>query len=109
MIDEGVPRRVAQMLRDLGSDVSGFPNEWKGLKNGQLLSRIEEAGFTVLLTCDKNLPFQQNIERSKIGLIVLPAQYFDDLVLIASDIVQALDAAKIGSVFILQLAAGRDG
>jgi hypothetical protein len=94
------------MLRNLGCDVSSFPNEWKGLKNGQLLRRMEEAGFTVLLTCDKNLPFQQNIERSKVGLVVLPSQFFGDLVPIASEIAQVLGTAKVGGVSVVRLATG---
>ena len=63
VIDEGVPRRVVGLLRESGCDVSTFPNNWKGLKNGRLLARVEEAGFEILLTCDKNMRFQQDIRK----------------------------------------------
>jgi hypothetical protein len=104
VVDEGVPRRTVQMLRDLGHDVSGFPNAWKGLKNGHLLERIVDAGFDVLLTCDRNLHFQQNISHSDIALIVLPAQRFDDLMPFAAAISKALLEAVKGEALIV----GRD-
>ena len=36
---------------------------WAGLKNGQLLDAAEAAGFTVLVTGDRNLQFQQNLAK----------------------------------------------
>jgi hypothetical protein len=101
VIDEGVPRRAVAMLRDLGHDVSGFPNAWKGLKNGRLLARLVETGYDVLLTCDRNLHFQQDISHSDIALIVLPAQRFDDLVPFAAAISKALTEAVRGEALIV--------
>jgi len=34
---------------------------WATLKNGELISAAEAAGFEVLLTTDKNLRYQQNL------------------------------------------------
>jgi hypothetical protein len=101
VIDEGVPRRTVAMLRDLGHDVSDFPNAWKGLKNGRLLKRVVDAGFDVLLTCDRNLHFQQNISHSDVALIVLPAQRFDDLVPFAAAISKALGRAVRGEALVV--------
>jgi len=42
------------------------------LKNGELLSAAEAAGFEVLITADKNLQHQQNLSTRKIAIIELP-------------------------------------
>lgn len=41
------------------------------IKNGELLSAAEEAGFDVLLTCDQNIVYQQNLTGRKLALVVL--------------------------------------
>ena len=42
---------------------------WNGLKNGILLETPEEAGVQVLLTYDKTLEKQQNLQGRKIAVI----------------------------------------
>ena len=43
---------------------------WSGLANGALLS-LAEREFDAFVTADKNLSFQQNVTRFRIGVIVL--------------------------------------
>lgn len=74
VLDESVPRDVATALRATGCSVAPFPNRWKGTKNGQLLSTIREAGYDCLLTCDRNLAYQQNLSTSPVLIAVLPTQ-----------------------------------
>jgi hypothetical protein len=47
---------------------------WDTLKNGELLTAAEGAGFEVLLTTDKNLRYQQNLAVRKIAVVVLGVQ-----------------------------------
>jgi len=82
----------------MGKDVANFPGSWKGLTNGSLLLRLEEAGFECLLTCDRNLRNQQNVSLASIGLIVLPAQRFRDIEAYSEQIVSALEATRPGVV-----------
>ncbi len=105
-MDEGVPRRLGPLLRSRGCDVSHFPKDWKGLRNGELLRRMNPAGFRILLTCDKNLTFQQNLKQSKVSVIVLPAQRLSDLEPLAEIIATALRDARPGTV--LKLGLGRN-
>ena len=44
---------------------------WDELKNGELLKRAEKAGYEVVITTDKKMEHQQNIEKKRIALIVL--------------------------------------
>jgi len=43
------------------------------LKNGKLLQLMEDNQFDALVTMDKNLTYQQNIEKLKVSIIVLNA------------------------------------
>ena len=44
---------------------------WGGIKNGRLMALCVENGFDVLLTIDKNLQYQQNLERYPLMIVVL--------------------------------------
>ena len=66
IVDEGVPRRVAGLLREMGHDVSNFPDRWKGLSNRALLAQVESEGYDCLLTCDRNLHLQQTITNRQV-------------------------------------------
>ena len=46
---------------------------WEGIKNGELLARAA-VEFDALVTVDKNLQYQQNINALPIAVIVLHAQ-----------------------------------
>ncbi len=45
---------------------------WQELKNGDLLTAAEQDGFQVMVTGDKNLAYQQNLEGRTLALVVLP-------------------------------------
>jgi hypothetical protein len=42
---------------------------WATLANGDLLQAAEAAGFFCLITCDRNLRYQQNLNLRQIALI----------------------------------------
>jgi hypothetical protein len=44
---------------------------WGGVKNGKLLTLCVEKGFEILLTIDKNLVYQQNLNKYKVSIAVL--------------------------------------
>lgn len=72
LLDECVPRRLRRELREIS--VSTVADEgWLGRRNGALLRSLREAGFTHLITVDRNLAFQQNIAVSEVGVVVLHA------------------------------------
>jgi predicted nuclease of predicted toxin-antitoxin system len=43
---------------------------WSGVKNGKLMTLCVENNFDILLTIDKNLIFQQNLEKYKVTIAV---------------------------------------
>jgi hypothetical protein len=69
LLDECIDRRFAKELT--GHYVRTVPQMgWAGIKNGKLLA-LMETNFEVFLTVDRNLSFQQSLDRLKISVIVL--------------------------------------
>lgn len=101
LIDESVPARLAKALSAVGCRVSRFPNEWKGLQNGELLRRVAASGYSCLITCDKNLRHQQTVSRTGPALVVLPYQRFDDLVPFVAVLADAVKEAEPGDIVVL--------
>ncbi|MEO8657573.1 MAG: hypothetical protein ABI693_03845 [Bryobacteraceae bacterium] len=71
-----------------------------GLKNGDLLRVAEAAGFSVLVTGDQNLEYQQNLKRRKQGVVVLGASSnaLEDLLPLVPDALIAIARVKPGQV-----------
>lgn len=71
LLDECVPARLRKALPS--HHVSTVPEQgWSGVKNGKLLLLAAEK-FDVLITVDKNLPYQQNASLLPILVFVLDA------------------------------------
>ena len=73
LLDECVPR---PLLRDLaGHDAHHVVDMgWSSKRNGELLKLMLSDRFDALLTVDRNLPFQQNLRASGIGVVVVVAR-----------------------------------
>jgi hypothetical protein len=71
-----------------------------GLKNGELLSAAEAAGFEVLVTVDQSIPDQQNLDGRRIALIILiaPTNQLRDLQRLIPAAATALKAIQPGQV-----------
>lgn len=73
LLDENLPRQLkadfgpdydVRTVRDMG---------WLGKKNGELLGLIVFNGFDVFVTLDKNLRYQQNLDRIELKIFLLLA------------------------------------
>jgi hypothetical protein len=96
VLDEGVPADIVPPLRKLGADIEPFRSEWRGLTNGLLLSAVEQAGFSLLLTNDKNMGFQLNLRRLRLAIVALPINRPDILLARQTDILDTLRSAQRG-------------
>jgi len=100
LLDEQLPRQLAQYL--VGHEARTVQQEsWTGLKNGALLTKAEVAGFSVFLTGDQNLEFQQNISRRRLGVIVLCAasNALEDLLPLVPAALTAIATVRPGQTF----------
>ena len=98
LLDECVDQRLAGDIR--GHDVKTVPEVgWAALKNGELLARAERE-FEVFVTVDRRLPFQQDLPRFSIAVIVLRARSnrVTDLRGLIPQLLAALPVAKRGEV-----------
>src|ERR1700730_17643790 len=86
LLDESVPRHLANALDAAGFPTTPYPNDWKQLKNSELLTLAENHGFHVLVTSDKNIYAQQNSRGRKLAVVVLPTNRRRDIMQRASDI-----------------------
>ena len=73
LLDECVPKRLKKYLEEF--EVFTV-NELvlSGIKNGALMSYCVENNFDLLLTIDKNLIFQQNLDQYSVTIAVLNCQ-----------------------------------
>lgn len=96
LFDENVPHKLQRNLtRHNVHTVTDMG--WVGIKNGDLLKLAQGEDFDVLVTCDQNLTYQQNLRGQRIALIVLDTNNWNVLKLRPELATQAVDAASPGS------------
>ena len=64
LLDECVPRPLKRELTDYQVRTV-VEMGWSGKKNGELLQLMTQENFTILLTADRNLRYQQNLNSRK--------------------------------------------
>ncbi len=104
LLDEQVPVEFAGVLNAAAPDRHRIRTVaemgWRGTKNGELLRRMREAGFGVMLTADRHIEHQQNVARSGVGLVIMHPRRvrIQELVPLAPAVLAALDAVQPGEV-----------
>jgi hypothetical protein len=69
LLDECVTKKLKPYLIDF--DIFTVTEMgWSGVKNGKLMTLCVENNFDVLLTIDKNLIYQQNLDKYKVTIAV---------------------------------------
>ena len=99
LLDEQLPRQLAPYL--VGHDARTVQQEsWAGLKNGALLTKAEDAGFSVIVTGDQNIEFQQNISKRRLGVVVLcaPSNALEDLLPLVPAALTAFETIQPGQL-----------
>jgi hypothetical protein len=99
LLDECAPRPLKRELADYEIRTV-VEMEWSGKKNGELLRLMNQEGFTILLTTDQNLRYQQNLEQAGVAVVVLIARSnrLPDLVPLIPDVRSVLDTIAPGEV-----------
>jgi hypothetical protein len=99
LLDECVPRPLKRELADY-EICTVVEMGWSGKKNGELLRLMSQEGFTVLITTDQNLRYQQNLQQAGVAVIVLvaPSNRLPDLAPLIPDVRNALNTVVQGKV-----------
>lgn len=69
--DENLPVKLKYRLQDVCEIYTVYDQGWNALENGDLIRAMQQDGFDYLITSDKNLQHQQNLEKYTIGFLVL--------------------------------------
>jgi hypothetical protein len=95
--DECAPRPLKRELADYQISTV-VEMGWSGKKNGELLRLMSQEGFTVLLTTDQNLRYQQNLQQAGVAVVVLVASSnrLSDLVPLIPDVCNVLNTITLG-------------
>jgi hypothetical protein len=86
LLDECAPRPLKRELADYEIRTV-VEMGWAGKKNGELLRLMSQEGFTILLTTDQNLRYQQNLQQAGVAVVVLvaPSNKLSDLLPLMPD------------------------
>jgi hypothetical protein len=73
LLDESLPRKLRDSFGVEHEVFSVLDKGWLGKKNGELLKLMIEDKFELFVTIDRNLPYQQNLERLPLTIFILRA------------------------------------
>ena len=96
LFDHVTPKGIARSLPGLRV-TKAKDRGWDTLDNGDLLAAAERAGFDVLVTADKNMRYQQNLQGRRIALVVLSTPQWPVVKLHLEKIAAAIGAATTGT------------
>ena len=99
LLDECAPRPLKRELVEYELRTV-IEMGWSGKKNGELLQLMSQEGFTILLTTDQNLRYQQNLQQAGVAVVVLVARSnrLPDLVPLVPDVRNVLNTIALGEV-----------
>ena len=63
LLDESLPRKLKYDFGEEHEVITVRDKDWLGKKNGELLKLMISEEFEIFITVDRNLPYQQNLER----------------------------------------------
>ena len=79
---------------------------WRGVKNGALLDLMAQ-DFHVLITTDKNIPYQQNLKQRAISAVILPTNQIPLVIELLPKIEETLGAILSGEVVEISIARNK--
>jgi hypothetical protein len=99
LLDECAPRPLKRELADYEIRTV-VEMGWAGKKNGELLRLMSQEGFTILLTTDQNLRYQQNLQQTGVAVVVLvaPSNKLSDLLPLMAEARNVLNTIISGEV-----------
>ena len=103
LLDKCITKRLKPYLKEF--DVFTVSEmKWNGIKNGKLMSLCIENNFDLLLTIDKNLLFQQNLNKYKLSIVVLNSltSKIEELILFMPSFKSQMDAFEKNKAYIIE-------
>lgn len=96
LFDQGTPAPLRRFL--VGHEVvTAYERGWASFKNGALLEAAEKSGFSVFVTTDANLKYQQNLDARCIAIVVMSTTSWPRIRSCVGEVVRVVEAAVPGS------------
>lgn len=73
LVDENLPHKIRQALPEHELVTIAFLG-WSGIENGDLLRIAAQHGFAALLTTDRGMEYEQNLDSLPLSVVVLIAK-----------------------------------
>jgi len=105
LLDQGTPVPIRRFLT-LHTVRTATQQGWATLTNGDLLAAAEPEGFDVLVTTDKNLPYQQNLTGRRLAVVVIGHAQWPGLEPHVALVAAAIDRAVAGSYEVVEIPVG---
>ncbi|MBX2992382.1 MAG: DUF5615 family PIN-like protein [Bacteroidetes bacterium] len=104
LLDENVPNDLRKDFPAKHEVYTVDYMNWKGIKNGALLTVMKQEGFEALVTVDKGMSFQQSIKDSPVVVIVLRARSNTHkfLKLLLPKVLDVLEKEPRSGLFVIQ-------
>jgi len=96
LFDQNVPRPLAGFLAKHGVTRSA-QLDWEELTNHDLIEAAASSDFDVLVTADRNLGRQQNLEERGLAIVVLPSGQWPEVKPHVPLITRTVDDAQAGT------------
>ena len=102
LFDKNVPYPLRRYLLDY--QVQTAEDEgWGQISNGELISCAEKVGYQIMLTCDQNIHYQQNMVNRKISMVVLGSNIWPSIKPKIEEIIAALKRVSPGSFEFIEI------
>jgi predicted nuclease of predicted toxin-antitoxin system len=96
LFDQNTPRPLARfLLKHVVTRAAELG--WEELKNGELIKMAESRGFECMVTSDRNMRHQQNLNQRKLAIVVLHSGQWPKVEPCLAAVVEAVDTAEPGS------------
>lgn len=77
---------------------------WGQISNGELIKIAEESDYQIMVTCDQNIQYQQNLSGRRISMVVLGSNIWPAMQPKIAEIVAAVQRASPGSFEFIDIA-----
>lgn len=104
LLDNNVPRLLAYNLPNHEVDTA-FQRDWHTLTNGELLDRAESDAYQLLITADRRMPYQQNLSRRNIGVLIITRNERQDVTNAIAAINDTVNSMSPGETRVLEIDA----
>ena len=104
LLDECVTKKLKNHLIEF-EVFTVFEMGWSGVKNGKLMTLCVENDFDILLTIDKNLMFQQNLDKHNVTIAVINCKTskIDDIITFLDSFKKQLIDFKKNKAYLIDL------